>query len=235
MSSDFISGTVLTAEALNDTFGHHVDCAGYDQMEGPLWMWDGNAVHPTTGDDYLQGACRGWVTEQIVTYVNNMINTPPNNTYYLPIGGGVLKGDLAIGTIKPDGNVSRLYFATYAPANGSVGWTGGDGGGLSACGYSFQAFNGIGFPTSCAAQRIPIGLHGVVIQTRNGDLYTYGKVQARECIIEDIHQFGLLRIYRQDAVTQAIGLAGNIGALSITDAGGAPVSGGTGVNNNDRF
>jgi len=39
MASNFLSGTVLTAEMLNDQFGHHVDCWGGDAMEAPLLLW----------------------------------------------------------------------------------------------------------------------------------------------------------------------------------------------------
>ena len=95
MSSEFIAGTELTAEALNGAFGHHVDCNGGDQMYGPLFMWDGDGAGPD-GTDYLQGACRGWTRDYVVQAIYDTWTHPPGNIIYLPLTGGTLTGNLVI-------------------------------------------------------------------------------------------------------------------------------------------
>ena len=106
MSSDFISGTVLTAEALNTAFAHHVDCSGGDQMYGPLFMWDGDGgALSSDGTDYMQGACRGWVRDYVVNAIYDTWTHPPGNTIYLPVTGGTLIGNL---TITPPNATSTL-------------------------------------------------------------------------------------------------------------------------------
>jgi hypothetical protein len=91
MTANFLPGTQLYADDLNATFAHHVDCYGGDQMDGPLFLWDGDgSALSLDGTDYLQGACRGFVREQIQAAILN----PPGNIVYLPLSGGTMTGPL---------------------------------------------------------------------------------------------------------------------------------------------
>jgi hypothetical protein len=143
---------------------------------------------------------------------------------YLPLAGGNMTGII---TMTGQNAIQFLNNSQY------IKNTGQDGAWLAASNFAIGSWNGVGIPTTCPAQGIPVGLYGAVLDARWGSATFHGNLFVTSSIVNGLSQIQTLKIYRPNATDQAIELS----SLSVTAAltSATPAAGGTGCAVNDRF
>lgn len=235
MTADFQRNQPLTADQLNASFANHADLRGGSWFTGPTYMWDGDdTTLSPDGTDYLQGACRGWTRDQITQQIQDTWLNPPGNIVYLPLTGGTLTGDLRLGK-SGSGVQSRLWFDATGTNNISIGTV--DGGWINTGSVITNVWNSLCLAPNVAAQQIPIGLNGIILGARVGDISGFGTVNMYDAGLNRVNRISLARFSRTSATEMSMQVLGNVGYVTITDGAGAPgagASGGTGWAVNDR-
>ena len=145
---------------------------------------------------------------------------------YLPLAGGSMSGSIAMASYVP---------ISFNSAAATIAATSADAASILGCNFTLNSWNGIGFgPQINYSPFVPVGMYGVAIDTRFGNLAVHGLITASDSRINANNWLQTLRIYRPTGGTdQTIEISANTYTPALAST--TPVAGGAGNAVNDRL